>query len=78
MYLGEDVIFDVVGVMLDKEAQQLEDKAKNLKIQVKVSKKNGIFSNEQRYFFMFDARQGEEGHLYSAAVRLLRRPGASV
>ena len=30
MYLGEDVIFDVVGVMLDKEAQQLEDKAENL------------------------------------------------
>ena len=30
MYLGEDVIFDVVGVMLNKEAQQLEDKAENL------------------------------------------------
>merc|ERR1719278_2070235 len=28
--LGEDVIFDVVGVMLNKEAQQLEDKAENL------------------------------------------------
>ena len=32
MYLGEDVIFDVVGVMLDKEAQQLEDKAENLNV----------------------------------------------
>ena len=30
LYLCEDVIFDVVGVMLDKEAQQLEDKAENL------------------------------------------------
>ena len=36
LYLGEDVIFDVVGVMLNKEAQQLEDKAENLNIRSSV------------------------------------------
>ena len=32
--LRQDVIFDVVGVMLDEEAQQFQDEAKNLGIRV--------------------------------------------
>ena len=34
--LRQDVIFDVVGVMLDEETQQFQDEAKNLGIRVEL------------------------------------------
>ena len=83
LYLGEDVIFDVVGVMLDKEAQQLEDKAENLNFRSSVGNNtkmsNHVFSCSMRQqggdtmsqcIFMFKEAT-RRGHLYCAAVSLL-------
>ena len=71
LYLGEDVIFDVVGVMLNKEAQQLEDKAENLNFRSLLGN-NTKMSND----LMFDV--AGRGVTMSFHVRGFSREGSPV